>query len=196
MHMHGPNCSHDKVDKNNGGYGYVSAAQDPNMYPNQGYHLGTVIKSRIPGLQSIINKSIAELEAELSRFGKPVAFDGGGKLYLIMEICHLYDGIYKEHLDGIYVAGTTFFVVCEPGTQHMDALLDIIYEVLAKFIFIGGANLFSDDEPEHAAKGSIPTINEFPPIDEDTKTDEDHEKSSREHTGIEEDHKDDDHEDA
>ncbi|XP_026460671.1 dynamin-related protein 5A-like [Papaver somniferum] len=68
-------------------------------------HLGTVIKSRIPGLQSIINKSIAELEAELSRFGKPVAFDGGGKLYLIMEICHLYDGIYKEHLDGIYVAG-------------------------------------------------------------------------------------------
>ncbi|RZC85590.1 hypothetical protein C5167_041775 [Papaver somniferum] len=25
----------------------------------------------------------------------------------------------------------TFFVVCEPETQHMDALLDIIYEVLA-----------------------------------------------------------------
>lgn len=25
------------VDKNNGGYGYVSASQDPNMYPNQGY---------------------------------------------------------------------------------------------------------------------------------------------------------------
>ncbi|RZC68284.1 hypothetical protein C5167_031535 [Papaver somniferum] len=30
----------------------------------------------------------------------------------------------------------TFFVVCEPETQHMDALLDIIYEVLAKFIII------------------------------------------------------------
>ncbi|RZC93284.1 hypothetical protein C5167_030404 [Papaver somniferum] len=64
-------------------------------------HLETVIKSRIPGLQSLINKSIAELEAKFSRFGKPFSSDAGGKLYSIMEICRLYDGIFKEHLDGM-----------------------------------------------------------------------------------------------
>lgn len=37
----------------------------------------TVIKSRIPGIQSLINKSIVELEAELSRLGKPIASDTG-----------------------------------------------------------------------------------------------------------------------
>lgn len=40
-------------------------------------HLETVIKSRIPGIQSLVNKSIAEIEAELSRFGKPIAADAG-----------------------------------------------------------------------------------------------------------------------
>ncbi|CAI0469643.1 unnamed protein product [Linum tenue] len=40
-------------------------------------HLEQVIKSRIPGLQSLINKTIIELEAELSRLGRPVATDAG-----------------------------------------------------------------------------------------------------------------------
>lgn len=40
-------------------------------------HLETVIKSRIPGIQSLINKSIVELEAELSRLGRPIASDTG-----------------------------------------------------------------------------------------------------------------------
>ena len=40
-------------------------------------HLETVIKSRIPGIQSLINKTIAELETELSRLGKPIAADAG-----------------------------------------------------------------------------------------------------------------------
>lgn len=40
-------------------------------------HLEQVIKSRIPGLQSLINKTILELESELSRLGKPVATDQG-----------------------------------------------------------------------------------------------------------------------
>ncbi|GJX98871.1 dynamin-related protein 1A [Tanacetum coccineum] len=42
-------------------------------------HLETVIKSRIPGLQSLINKTIIELESELSRLGKPIATDAGNK---------------------------------------------------------------------------------------------------------------------
>ncbi|CAN1254463.1 Dynamin-related protein 5A [Linum perenne] len=54
-------------------------------------HLEVVIKSRIPGIQSLINKTIAELESELSRLGKPIAADAGGKLYSIMEICRLFD---------------------------------------------------------------------------------------------------------
>lgn len=40
-------------------------------------HLEQVIKSRIPGLQSLINKTISDLESELSRLGKPVATDAG-----------------------------------------------------------------------------------------------------------------------
>lgn len=109
----------------------------------------TVIKSRIPGIQSLINKTIAELESELSRLGKPIAADAGvsvlclpnlayiyisvasflrssipkachfsilimpynlqGKLYTIMEICRLFDQIYKEHLDGVYVLCVNIF---------------------------------------------------------------------------------------
>jgi hypothetical protein len=40
-------------------------------------HLESVIKSRIPGLQSLITKTIAELETELNRLGKPIANDAG-----------------------------------------------------------------------------------------------------------------------
>lgn len=44
-------------------------------------HLETVIKSRIPGLQSLINKTIIELETELSRLGKPIATDAGVSIF-------------------------------------------------------------------------------------------------------------------
>ncbi|KAK1257108.1 hypothetical protein QJS04_geneDACA023407 [Acorus gramineus] len=74
-------------------------------------HLESVIKSRIPGLQSLINKSILELESELSRLGKPVAADAGGKLYMIMEICRIFDQIYKEHLDGVRPGGDKIYNV-------------------------------------------------------------------------------------
>lgn len=40
-------------------------------------HLEQVIKSRIPGIQSLINKTIAELEGELNRLGKPISADAG-----------------------------------------------------------------------------------------------------------------------
>ncbi|XVE73711.1 hypothetical protein DITRI_Ditri11bG0140500 [Diplodiscus trichospermus] len=63
-------------------------------------HLENVIKSRIPGLQSLISKTIVELETELSRLGKPVAADAGGKLYTIMDICRAFEQNFKEHLDG------------------------------------------------------------------------------------------------
>ncbi|KAL0724558.1 hypothetical protein Bca4012_039157 [Brassica carinata] len=68
-------------------------------------HLEVVIKSRIPGLQSLITKTISELETELSRLGKPVAADAGGKLYMIMEICRAFDQTFKEHLDGTRSGG-------------------------------------------------------------------------------------------
>lgn len=32
-----------------------------------------------------------------------------GKLYSIMEICRIFDQIYKEHLDGVYVFSILFF---------------------------------------------------------------------------------------
>lgn len=31
-------------------------------------------------------------------------------------------------------AGTKFFVVCEPGTLHMDALLKVIYELYTDYV--------------------------------------------------------------
>ncbi|RYR19632.1 hypothetical protein Ahy_B03g064486 isoform B [Arachis hypogaea] len=74
-------------------------------------HLETVIKSKIPGIQSLINKTIAELEAELTRLGKPVAADAGGKLYAIMEICRSFDQIFKEHLDGVRPGGDKIYNV-------------------------------------------------------------------------------------
>lgn len=48
-----------------------------NIYVRLFQHLEAVIKSRIPGLQSLINKTIIELETELSRLGKPIATDAG-----------------------------------------------------------------------------------------------------------------------
>ncbi|KAM5572141.1 hypothetical protein ABKV19_012281 [Rosa sericea] len=74
-------------------------------------HLETVIKTKIPGIQSLINKTIIELETELSRLGKPIATDAGGKLYAIMEICRLFDGTYKEHLDGVRPGGDKIYNV-------------------------------------------------------------------------------------
>ncbi|OMO71700.1 hypothetical protein CCACVL1_18099 [Corchorus capsularis] len=74
-------------------------------------HLETVIKSRIPSLQSLVNKTILDLETELSRLGKPIAADAGGKLYMIMEICRAFDQNFKEHLDGIRPGGDKIYGV-------------------------------------------------------------------------------------
>ncbi|MFQ6626441.1 hypothetical protein Gotur_005302 [Gossypium turneri] len=74
-------------------------------------HLETVIKSRIPGIQSLINKTIVELETELSRLGRPIAADAGGKLYSIMEICRLFDQNFREHLDGVRSGGDKVYNV-------------------------------------------------------------------------------------
>ncbi|XP_022770587.1 dynamin-related protein 1B isoform X2 [Durio zibethinus] len=74
-------------------------------------HLESVIKSRIPGLQSLVSKTIIDLEAELSRLGKPIAADAGGKLYTIMEICRAFDQNFKEHLDGVRPGGDKIYSV-------------------------------------------------------------------------------------
>ncbi|WJX54078.1 dynamin GTPase [Trifolium repens] len=74
-------------------------------------HLETVIKSKIPGIQSLISKTINEIETELTRLGKPVAADAGGKLYAIMEICRSFDQIFKDHLDGVRPGGDKIYNV-------------------------------------------------------------------------------------
>ncbi|MFS8029839.1 putative dynamin central domain, dynamin, GTPase region, GTPase effector domain, Dynamin superfamily [Helianthus anomalus] len=76
-------------------------------------HLEGVIKSRIPGIQSLINKTLADLEAELSHLGKPISTDAGGKLLVIMDICRAFDQIYKEHLDGSRSGGDKIYHVFE-----------------------------------------------------------------------------------
>nr|GEV63754.1 dynamin-related protein 5A [Tanacetum cinerariifolium] len=74
-------------------------------------HLEGVIKSRIPGLQSLISKTVADLEAELRHLGKPISADAGGKLLVIMDICRAFDQIYKEHLDGMRSGGDKIYHV-------------------------------------------------------------------------------------
>lgn len=46
-------------------------------------HLESVIRSRIPSILSLINKSIEELERELDRLGRPVAVDAGVSTFSI-----------------------------------------------------------------------------------------------------------------
>ncbi|PQQ00010.1 dynamin-related protein 1E [Prunus yedoensis var. nudiflora] len=74
-------------------------------------HLESVIKARIPGIASLINKSIGELEAELDYLGRPVAIDAGAQLYTILELCRAFDRIFKEHLDGGRPGGDRIFAV-------------------------------------------------------------------------------------
>lgn len=63
-------------------------------------YLEQVIKSRIPGIQSLINSSIDNLESELDTLGRPIAGDAGAQLYSILELCRAFDHVFKSHLDG------------------------------------------------------------------------------------------------
>ncbi|KAK8549586.1 hypothetical protein V6N13_073374 [Hibiscus sabdariffa] len=63
-------------------------------------HLESIIRTRLPGITSLINKSIEELEAELSHLGRYVTVDAGAQLYTILELCRAFDRIFKEHLEG------------------------------------------------------------------------------------------------
>ncbi|KAG6548667.1 hypothetical protein Mapa_009821 [Marchantia paleacea] len=63
-------------------------------------HLEAVIKSRIPSILALINKTIDELEGEMSHLGKPIAVDAGVQLYTILELCRAFDHVFKDHLDG------------------------------------------------------------------------------------------------
>ncbi|MCO5551231.1 hypothetical protein L7F22_004730 [Adiantum nelumboides] len=74
-------------------------------------HLETVIKSRIPGIQMLINKSIDELESELQSLGRPIATDPGAQLYSILELCRAFDQVFKDHLDGVRPGGEKIYGV-------------------------------------------------------------------------------------
>ncbi|EFJ15632.1 hypothetical protein SELMODRAFT_422698 [Selaginella moellendorffii] len=63
-------------------------------------HLEAVIKARIPSIQSLINKTITELEAELDRLGRPIDADAGGQLYTVIELCRAFDHVFKAYFDG------------------------------------------------------------------------------------------------
>ncbi|KAG6633607.1 phragmoplastin DRP1E-like [Carya illinoinensis] len=76
-------------------------------------YLESVIKARIPGISSLINRSIDELEAELNHLGRPVAIDAGAQLYAILELCRIFDRIFKEHLDGGRSGGDRIYGVFE-----------------------------------------------------------------------------------
>lgn len=109
-------------------------------------HLESVIRAKIPGITSVINKSIDELESEMDHLGRPIAVDAGvsfilyccccccslrdyilsnftapfqAQLYTILELCRAFDKIFKEHLDGGYVHHLSFSLtlICNQVTS-------------------------------------------------------------------------------
>eukprot|EP00897_Mesotaenium_endlicherianum_P008362 jgi/Mesen1/7554/ME000392S06817 len=63
-------------------------------------HLEQVIKSKIPGIQALINNNIDELETEIGQLGRPITGDAGAQLFTVLEMCRAFDYIFKDHLDG------------------------------------------------------------------------------------------------
>ncbi|KAL4579143.1 hypothetical protein LXL04_015280 [Taraxacum kok-saghyz] len=57
-------------------------------------HLESVIKAKISGIVSIINKGIEEMEAELDRLGRPIAVDDGVRSFLFTQ----YRGDCRESI--------------------------------------------------------------------------------------------------
>ncbi|KAJ8556351.1 hypothetical protein K7X08_023109 [Anisodus acutangulus] len=74
-------------------------------------HLESVIRAKIPGITSVINKSIDELESEMDHLGRPISVDAGAQLYTILELCRAFDKIFKEHLDGGRLGGDRIYGV-------------------------------------------------------------------------------------
>ncbi|OIV94107.1 hypothetical protein TanjilG_05487 [Lupinus angustifolius] len=74
-------------------------------------HLESVIRARIPGIASLINRTIDELEAEMRHLGRPVAIDAGAQLYTILGLCRNFERVFKEHLDGGRPGGDQIYLV-------------------------------------------------------------------------------------
>ncbi|MED6124854.1 Phragmoplastin drp1e [Stylosanthes scabra] len=74
-------------------------------------HLESVIRARIPGIASLITRSIDELEAELLHLGRPIAVDTGAQLYTVLELCRAFERVFKEHLDGGRPGGNRIYIV-------------------------------------------------------------------------------------
>ncbi|KAL1333386.1 hypothetical protein HN51_062212 [Arachis hypogaea] len=74
-------------------------------------HLESVIRAQIPGIASLITRSIDELEAEMAHLGRPVAVDVGAQLYTILELCRAFERVFKEHLDGGRPGGDRIHIV-------------------------------------------------------------------------------------
>ncbi|KAJ8774123.1 hypothetical protein K2173_009554 [Erythroxylum novogranatense] len=74
-------------------------------------HLEVVIRARMPGITSLVNKSIDELEAQLDHLGTPVTIDTGAQLHTILELCRAFDRVFNEHLDGGRPGGGRIYAV-------------------------------------------------------------------------------------
>ncbi|KAL8268469.1 hypothetical protein R6Q59_002267 [Mikania micrantha] len=114
-------------------------------------HLESVIKAKIPGIISLINKGIDEMEAGLDHLGRPIAIDAGAQLYTILELCRAFDKIFKEHLDGGRPGGDQIYGVFDhqlpaalrklPFDKHLslqngpaEASVDAVHFVLKELV--------------------------------------------------------------
>ncbi|KAK9667912.1 hypothetical protein RND81_13G020300 [Saponaria officinalis] len=74
-------------------------------------HLESVIRKRLPGIASMINRSIDDIESELNHLGRPVPIDEGTLLYTILGLCRAFEQTFKEHLEGGRPGGNRIHII-------------------------------------------------------------------------------------
>ncbi|KAL9242725.1 hypothetical protein vseg_016698 [Gypsophila vaccaria] len=74
-------------------------------------HLESVIRARIPGIASLISRSIDDIESELNHLGRPIAVDEGTQLYTILGLCRAFEKTVKEHLEGGRPGGDRIHII-------------------------------------------------------------------------------------
>ncbi|KNA21818.1 hypothetical protein SOVF_039910 [Spinacia oleracea] len=88
--------------------------------------LENVIKTKLPGIASLIKEAIVEVESELDQLGRPVTVDTGAQLYTVLELCRAFDRTFAEYLEGGRSGGDRIYEVF--GTMLPKALRKIPFD--------------------------------------------------------------------
>ena len=128
-------------------------------------HLESVIKSRIPGIQSLITKATAELETELCHLGKPIAADSGVRLLHVISIriddfylLNLLESQSFAHSMGTWIHDESYYDVTYFFVPATDMHLSCPFRLYASFCNTLMVFLFYASSVGHALSFSLATI--------------------------------------